>query len=299
MTNKRTRMKERQTVFRLEPAPGSQSSPYSKGGKQLKPIGQLKKPVATPATEQDLGSKPTPPVTRSAQLRKPRASETTPVTKKTRSSRRTVTEFNKPIPRVSDEDDAPHEQPTIDNLAQARKDSANRVLKSILETSPMSTTLKRYKVCLDLWQKFCDDRYEGDCSVDAPRMLDFLNDVIFKRKVKKYISPGMGYSGVVGQKSSQSQGQSSQEQDEGWGSVDPPADTDALEWQLNQAMDTLKLPPPAQSDELPNPEEINEEDSDSDGEPGGFSKESENEVEQLVSSFITTVQDKAQGKYPE
>ncbi|KAI8359568.1 hypothetical protein B0O80DRAFT_440570 [Mortierella sp. GBAus27b] len=291
MTNKRTRMKERQTVFRLEPAPGSQSSPQSKGGRQLK------KPVATPATDQDLGSKPTPPVTRSAQLRKPRESETTPVTKRTRSSGRTVTEFNKPIPRVSDEDDAPHEQPTIDNIAQARKDSANRVLKSILETNPMSTTLKRYKVCLDLWQKFCDDRYEGDCSVDAARMLDFFN-VIFKRKVKKYISPGMGYSGVVGLKSSQSQGQSSQEQDEGWGSVDPPADTDALEWQLNQAMDTLKLPPPAQSDEPQNPEEINE-DSDSDGEPGDFSKESENEVEQLVSSFITTVQDKAQGKYPE
>ncbi|KAG0007383.1 hypothetical protein BGZ81_004932, partial [Podila clonocystis] len=46
---------------------------------------------------------------------------------------------------------------------------------------------------------FCDERYEGDCSVDAARILEYFTSVIFKQTVKKYIHQEAGYSGVVGQ----------------------------------------------------------------------------------------------------
>lgn len=127
-------------------------------------------------------------------------------------------------------------------------------------------------------------------------MLDVFKDVVFKRKVKKHISSSTGYSGIVGQKSSRPQEQ--HKVDEGWGTVDPPADTDALEWQLSQAMDTLKMTPVTQSDQTQDQGQSGTIDGDdSDGEPEGFSKESENEVQELATSFISTVQEKTQGKH--
>ncbi|KAF9350897.1 hypothetical protein BGX34_000920 [Mortierella sp. NVP85] len=180
--------------------------------------------------------------------------------------KRAVTESNKDImPRVSDEVNTAQEQPLSDNLDQVRKDSANRMLRSILETSPMSATLKRYKPYMVLWQKFCDANYGGDCSVNAARMLNFFNDVVFK-------------------KNTPTQTQAT-------------ADTDAvLEWQLNQTIDTQKLPlHVSQSVQDPEPEEVVEDDDDdNDCEPGVFSKESEGEAEELTTTFITTVQQKVQ-----
>lgn len=153
-------MNENVRVFRLQPAPGTQPTTKPKRNKQLK------KPVVTPevVVQEDtpeLGSRLAPnvrlqlqkaPTTRS-QLRNLRESPTTSVTKKTRNPKRVVTRSNKHLASQvdSEEVNTPHEQP-VDNLAQARKDSANQVLKSILETNPMSTTLQRYKPYMVLWR---------------------------------------------------------------------------------------------------------------------------------------------------
>jgi hypothetical protein len=41
--------------------------------------------------------------------------------------------------------------------------------------------------------------YDGDSSVNAAKALEFFNDAVFKQKAKKFVRPGTGYTGVVGQ----------------------------------------------------------------------------------------------------
>ncbi|KAG0302531.1 hypothetical protein BGZ99_002968, partial [Dissophora globulifera] len=45
---------------------------------------------------------------------------------------------------------------------------------------------------------YCDERYDGDCSVNAARVVDYFKDVVFKRTVRKLINAKAGYSGIVG-----------------------------------------------------------------------------------------------------
>ncbi|KAF9898071.1 hypothetical protein EC991_000949, partial [Linnemannia zychae] len=59
---------------------------------------------------------------------------------------------------------------------------------------------------------YCDEVHGGDCIVNASRMLGFFESVVFKRKVKKYINPNAGFSGVVRVAAVKGKGQATRQQ---------------------------------------------------------------------------------------
>ncbi|KAF9081143.1 hypothetical protein BGX27_005057, partial [Mortierella sp. AM989] len=154
---------------------------------------------------------------------------------------------------------------TDEQLAVARKDSANLVLQIILDKRPASPTVKLYKIYIGLWQKFWDDMCKNsdgtvneslvDYTVDAARMLEFFQAVVFKRTVRKFVSPDAGYQGQVGLESPMAMGQMGQAQPESEGLWEPstaPASSSKTDWEVTQALDftaQITQPGPVQQDE--------------------------------------------------
>ncbi|KAF8906647.1 hypothetical protein BGZ58_006282, partial [Dissophora ornata] len=88
------------------------------------------------------------------------------------------------------------EQEPVDlGLTQARKDSANEIMRSIVDMKAPSSTIRLYMSSIRQWKTYCDEKYDGDSSVNASRMLEYFTNVVFKRTVKKYISVDAGYHG--------------------------------------------------------------------------------------------------------
>ncbi|KAF9181898.1 hypothetical protein BGZ50_005231 [Haplosporangium sp. Z 11] len=71
-------------------------------------------------------------------------------------------------------------------------------------------------------------------------MLEFVMAVVFTRKVKDFVNPDIGYSGVVGLAPlPHPHPEDEQEQSTGWKDVGPPAHMDPIEWQINRAIDAM------------------------------------------------------------
>ncbi|KAF9577607.1 hypothetical protein BGW38_007082, partial [Lunasporangiospora selenospora] len=97
-----------------------------------------------------------------------------------------------------------------DDVINARVRSSNEVLDSLISKSDPSKTLLVYMTYLKLWKEYCMINCEGDCSVGVMRALRFFEEVIFKRKVRKYIDPNAGFSGIVGVSQSSHKGSEKQ-----------------------------------------------------------------------------------------
>ncbi|KAF9176284.1 hypothetical protein BGZ49_006437, partial [Haplosporangium sp. Z 27] len=57
------------------------------------------------------------------------------------------------------------------------------------------STLGQYRIYFRRWMTYCDAKTGGDYSVKTTVVLNFFNEVMFRRMTKKKISPEAGYSG--------------------------------------------------------------------------------------------------------
>ncbi|KAF8968433.1 hypothetical protein BGZ46_010864 [Entomortierella lignicola] len=178
-------------------------------------------------------------------------------------------------------------KPTVNSGSQARenltpssekkelelhqKESTNMVLQSFLDRDDLTSTKKLYQYHLLQWKAYCEERYDGDCSVSAPRILEYFKKVIFKRTVKRYVDPNIGYNGVVGLSTSiqdQSTSKATRELGES---------TDPLEWDETKVSESypdtpaLLKDPGDESDSRVEEEDLVEEES-AEGEKKGTSR---------------------------
>ncbi|KAF9368225.1 hypothetical protein CPB97_004803, partial [Podila verticillata] len=89
---------------------------------------------------------------------------------------------------------------TQDEYTQAIRTSSNKILYDLLaqhDKDIQELTVRQHKVKLLTWKFYCDKYYEGDYTVNTEHMLPYFENLIFLCTSKRYITPDIGYDGII------------------------------------------------------------------------------------------------------